>query len=718
MKRKLLLAVTSAFLLHSMITGQTKTYSVELSKISSDKYDEYSPVYYKKGIVYCSNRNTSFLLNYLTSDNKGLSKIMFIDSTRLKTSHKSKLLSKELKTKFNDGPASFSKDGDTIYFSRNLKVEGSVRENSVQRNKLGIFTAVAQWKKWMNIRDLRFNNEYYNITTPTISQDGKSLYFASDNPAGLGGSDLYVSHLRGDFWDDPVNLGPQINTSGNESFPFVNSEGGLFFSSDGLPGSGGKDIFYTKQVDGKWLKPVALDEPVNSVYDDFGFTADSVMNQGFFSSRRTGKTVDIYHFRTNIHQLFFCDNERVNQYCFKFNDEEKIPVDNRFFQLVWNFGDGGNATGPAVEHCFPGQGKYQVRLDVIDKNSGKVFFSKLSYNLDLRDIEQPIITSPSTLMKGSPTSFDGLASTFRGSKILDYTWDFGDGTRAGGSRLNHEYLTKGDYVVKLGIIVRNEKTGVIQQACVMKPLKVFDDKQLKADFDSKVTKPASRPNIKDYDHATISDLISVEKDFNQDIVFGVEITSAKLRLNSDNSLFRNVPSKYTIREMYFPEKKVYSYVVDEEMSLMATYPTFSEMMNLGFSSVRVITYIPDNPATRELNNLKRVFGLSADNYFRKNDFNLTSAGTQTLDLILGFLSKYPNLKLELSAYTDNQGNQAANLLLTQKRADAMVNYLTMNGVSPLRLVAKGYGSTRPVAPNISESDRKLNRRVDFTIIKE
>jgi Tol biopolymer transport system component len=162
-------------------------------------------------------------------------------------------------TRYNDGPASFSRGGDTIYFSRNLKVDGNIDEESQPRNKLGIFTAVLEDYDWVKILDIRFNNEYYNITTPYISPDGRRLFFASDNPAGNGGTDLYFCNWRGDYWEDPVNMGPEINTPGNESYPFVNSEGGLFFSSDGHPGLGGKDIFYTKQSKDKWLPPVHID---------------------------------------------------------------------------------------------------------------------------------------------------------------------------------------------------------------------------------------------------------------------------------------------------------------------------------------------------------------------------------------------------------------------------------------------------------------------------
>ena len=172
------------------------------------------------------------------------------------------------------------------------------------RNKLGIFYAVFDGNDWTKIRELRINNEWYNVTTPWLSPDGKRLYFASDKPGGYGGSDLYYCQWKNDYWDDPVNLGPVINTKGNESYPFINAAGEFFFSSDGHPGLGGKDIFFSRYSDSSWSRPVCLDAPVNSQYDDFGIFTDTLMKEGYFSSNRD-KSVDIFHFRTNFPQIFY-----------------------------------------------------------------------------------------------------------------------------------------------------------------------------------------------------------------------------------------------------------------------------------------------------------------------------------------------------------------------------------------------------------------------------
>lgn len=717
MKRILTSVFLAAIFIPSILKGQTETYTVTLAKFSSKKYDDFSPVYYNNGIVFCSNKISGLFSNYLTSENKGVFKIIFADTSVKTSSGRVRLLSKDLTSRFNDGPASFSSSRDTIYFSRNLKVVGPLSENSNPRNKLGIFTAIMEDNNWVKITDLRFNNEYYNITTPYISPDGKRLFFASDNPAGHGGSDLYYCNWSGDFWDDPVNLGPEINTTGNESYPFVNSEGALYFSSDGHPGLGGKDIFYTRQSSsGIWLKPVPLDAPVNSKFDDFALIADSTMNGGYFSSNR-GNSIDIYRYKTRIHQVFYCESEKVNQYCFKFSDGGNIPVDTRYLDLVWSFGDGTEIKGSDVEHCFPGPGKYSIKLDAVDKKTGELFFSKLSYTLELKDAEQPIIKVSSAGLAGEPLNFDGMSSNFTGSDILDYSWYFGDGGRKEGESVSHIYRDKGDYEVKLGLIVRNRRTGIIKNECVSQQIRIFTDSQEKTAFDKRVIPVVPAMNVFDYKLANISNLYSSEKDYNQDMAFHIEVLRSKAKLGLDDKTFAAIPSKYRLQEVYLNKEKIYSYIIGEEPSLMATYWAFNEIRSLGFKEAGIKTFQLADPAAIELNNIKRVFGVSADLFFIRNSYNLSSEGKQLMDLILGFMLKYPDLTLEVSTHSDNAGTTASNQLLTRRRAEAMVNYLVANGASRSKLVAKGYGESKPVASNYFETDRKSNKRIDFTILK-
>ncbi len=360
MNKNLIITFLTTLLLTTASYGQLKTYDVEKAKLSSNKYDEFAPVFYRNGLVFCTNRNEG-IKTYSDDNDKSPFKINYIDLDKKLYWNDAALFSKELTSRLNDGPVSFNRSGDTLYFSRNLIVDGRISDIGGARNKLGVFSAVLSNGKWGKVRDLRFNLEWYNITTPWLSPDGQRLYFASDKPDGFGGFDLYYCQWKIDYWDNPVNLGPLVNTTGNEAYPFVNSEGAVFFSSDGHGGLGGKDIYYTKQLGSAWLTPVPLDPPINSKYDDFALIADSVLDEGYFSSKR-GSSIDIYHYKTNIHQVFYSSEQRTNEYCFRFSESEKVlidekySIDEKYVRYVWLFGEGIQEQGLKVEHCFPGTG--------------------------------------------------------------------------------------------------------------------------------------------------------------------------------------------------------------------------------------------------------------------------------------------------------------------------------------------------------------------------
>jgi outer membrane protein OmpA-like peptidoglycan-associated protein len=694
---------------------QQETYTIKKAPFSSDIYDEFSPVFYKNGIVFCSNRDNS-MTSYSTSQDKGLFKMNFIDTAGKRNWQSSALFSKNLTSRLNDGPATFNARQDTIIYSRNLEVNSSLRDISSQRNKLGLFSAVLVDGKWTKIRELRINNEWYNVTTPYLSPDGKKLFFASDKPGGYGKFDIYYCLWKGDYWDDPVNLGPNINTKGNEAYPFINAAGELFFSSDGHPGLGGKDIFFSHYSDTTWMTPVLLDPPINSAFDDFGIITDSTMISGYFSSNR-GKSIDIYQFKTNFPQIFYSDFQKTNQYCFVFNDSGAISVDTLNLRYIWNFGDGKKASGAIVRHCYPGPGNYDVKLNIIDKATGNLFFSKLSYKLDLKDIEQAFISSPDFSIKGDEIEFDGLRSFFPGNKILSYSWDLGDGTRLQGEKAKHTYNTSGKFIIRLGLTLK-DSTGNIHKAGSSKKIVVFNTVQEKTDYILKnpVTK-SDWPDIRKYRNAHVEPLYSAESEFTKDGEFQVEIASSKTKIALNSNLFRNVPRKYNIEEIYNKDEGAFSYIIDHQINLMSTYIAFKEIVGSGFRNAQTKIEILSNPAAKELNNLKKIFGILTDTYFDNND-RLTSSGYMLLDQIVKIMNKYPGVKLEISVHTDNTGLPDNKLTLSRAYAQTIVNYLTDKGVPASRLIARGYGGTKPVAPNYLVKDRSLNRRVDFSIVRE
>ena len=118
--------------------------------------------------------------------------------------------------------------------------------------------------------------------------------------------------------------------------------------------------------------------------------------------------------------------QKENNYCSTFRDNGSIVIDTVNLKYRWSFGDEKSSTGAKVSHCFPGPGNYTVRLDIVERETGKLFFTKLIYTLQLRDFEQPYIQSPDFAVKGENVSFDGLKSFLPGYQILSYSWDFGD----------------------------------------------------------------------------------------------------------------------------------------------------------------------------------------------------------------------------------------------------------------------------------------------------
>ena len=206
----------------------------------------------------------------------------------------------DVNTRFHEGQISVSKDGKTMFFTRNNFNDGKKGKDASGTNNLKIYKATLNSDgKWTDIKELPFNSNNYSVGHPSLTADGSTLYFASDMPGGKGKSDLYKVSVSGDTFGTPVNLGDKINTEGNELFPFVHNDGNLFFSSDGLLGLGQLDIFTTvNDQEGNVQEIINLGVPVNSPMDDFSFFLNDSGETGFIASNREGGMGDddIYGF--------------------------------------------------------------------------------------------------------------------------------------------------------------------------------------------------------------------------------------------------------------------------------------------------------------------------------------------------------------------------------------------------------------------------------------
>ena len=213
---------------------------------------------------------------------------------------------KGLKTKFNESTPVFTKDGRTMYFTKNNSVNGKRGQSENKVTLLKLYKAILINDEWSNVQELPFNSDQYSVAHPALSVDEKTLYFASNMPGTLGLSDLFKVSINNDgTYGRPENLGAEINTEGRETFPFISNDNEIYFASDGRPGLGGLDVFVAKiNNDGSFEETQNLGEPINSKQDDFAFIINSKNRNGFFSSNRENGLGldDVYRF-TEIRKL-------------------------------------------------------------------------------------------------------------------------------------------------------------------------------------------------------------------------------------------------------------------------------------------------------------------------------------------------------------------------------------------------------------------------------
>jgi len=190
----------------------------------------------------------------------------------------------------HDGPAAFSRDGLHVFYSQSVPT----REGGTV---LQIWTSSFKNDRWTEARPLEFLMQGSNFTHPTLSADGRTLYFSSDMKGTLGGLDVWMSNYEDDSWTYPINLGKDINTAKDDAWPYIHPDGDLYFSSKGHPGFGGYDVFRTRPLGNgvDWLPIENLGQPVNSSFSDVSFIMSDDQTQGFLSSNRA-KSYDVFKF--------------------------------------------------------------------------------------------------------------------------------------------------------------------------------------------------------------------------------------------------------------------------------------------------------------------------------------------------------------------------------------------------------------------------------------
>ena len=279
----------------------------------NSKYSDFAPSFYlENNLVFSSARDTGVATR---SKHKWNSR-PFLDLYGAEVTDNGSLsnvdkFSNKLNTKYHESTTVFTKDGNTMYFTRNNYYKGKYKKDRKGINKLKIFRATREDDRWTNIEELPFNSDLYSVAHPALSVDEKKLYFASDMPGTFGQSDLFVVDINDDgTFGEPKNLGKGINTEARENFPFISQDNELYFSSDGHIGLGGLDIFVMRLDDEEQII-YNVGEPVNSPTDDFSFIINTKTKKGYFASNRDGGQGDddIYSFIETKPIQWTCEQE-------------------------------------------------------------------------------------------------------------------------------------------------------------------------------------------------------------------------------------------------------------------------------------------------------------------------------------------------------------------------------------------------------------------------
>ena len=268
------------------LLDKQKMFDVLAMEVSSDKSD-FGAVLYNNQFYFTSARSGS-------KKDYGWNKEPYLDIYKADYNDDGTVTNalpiSQLNSKYHDGPISISADGNTAYFSSDSFRESEFEKDKAKKLKLGrnnIFKSVKEGDKWGKVVSLPFNSTEYSTSNPSLSRDGKTLYFSSDMPGGSGGVDIWKVAVNEDgSYGTPENLGAKVNTAGHESFPFIADDNTtLYFASSGLPGLGGSDVYQINLASGDATN---LGSPVNTEKDDFSFSFNKDKNLGFFSSNRNG----------------------------------------------------------------------------------------------------------------------------------------------------------------------------------------------------------------------------------------------------------------------------------------------------------------------------------------------------------------------------------------------------------------------------------------------
>ena len=634
-----------------------KNVEVQAFEHNSD-VDESSPLYFNDGIVFTSDRSSGPNPLKQKSGWTGRDYQRIYYSSRKSDGHYADPIN--FSKKLNDlnkhcGPVSFTKDKKTVIFTRTGQDAGKNNSYNIQ-----LFSAQSEdGKKWKNVELLSFCNKEYNYMHPAISSDGTQLFFISDKPGGLGGTDIYWSKKKGDGWSRPQNLGPIINTPANEAFPFYHESEKLFFCSKGHLSFGGFDILFSNlKEDGTWQKPVNVGKPINSSYDDISISLDESLESGLFSSSRDGGDDDIY--------------------IFKILEGTNAELESLDFEGI-------------VENGSPSETIEEVNIEGLSESTNTV-----------NQTPEPEMPTSAPVVDAvvEERPIKNIEGTIKNSEALEVVREEPTTLETVPEPVESEAFVKSDKLQPDPIITEVVEE-VIEEPIVRSVPNEISTPDRKVEILDAPPMEEVEANEMNKVEEIVDNSSKVSPEVNQETP-GIEKverplvkTEAVKKTQSPKQVNLIIPS----RKKENPNPEVVEKASSEKIAILDRDPVESKPpVMIGDKSSPLSEEVMELPRLAELLETNQVipqkgFVVNGLNY-ETGSYLLSTEGTKSLVVVVDLLNRYPDLKIEIGSHTSALGDDVDNHNLSRKRAMSIMAFLVYKGISNERVTAKGYGETQ------------------------
>jgi outer membrane protein OmpA-like peptidoglycan-associated protein len=598
-------------------------------------------------------------------------------------------LSKKVNSRYNEGPASWSPEKKQLAFTRNSIYDGEVKRSADHVNKLALFFVKETEKGFGKEKSFAHNNPEYSVGHPAFASGGNKLYFVSDKPGGFGGTDIWVCTRTDSSWSEPRNLGPLINTSGNEMFPFVYNDSLLLFASNGWGGMGGLDVFKAEISGDNVLVVENPGAPLNSAFDDFAWIMLSGARTGYFSSNRPGGkgSDDIYSYTYN-------------------------PLPTGI--LISDAKSGKPISGALVS--FVSKERIVATATTNTTGSASVFLKpcndfKLTITAENYPEHQFETKSDCPTKAGSELQF-----RLRQPAVKIVCFDKYLNTPLSGTKIT---LSDKNVPGSAPRSLTTSATGEVEALLVpCHSYEVLAEKEGMPPVSSTFTAPCKQ-NEPDRE-IRLGTGIPPKR--------GVQVTIVvKEEQNGDPV------NNARLRILDLKTGEIFDAMTDQTGTYQTVIPENTEIM----VSSSAIGYFSTSKSKTELKILKgskkidtelkllqlREGGIIALEgiFYDLDKADVRPDAAKVLDYVVSVMVENPGMRIELGSHTDSRGSDQYNMDLSEKRAASAAAYIVSKGIEPERIFGKGYGETRlknkcSNGVKCTDEEHQENRRTEIRIL--